>query len=243
MAEVCAAVTVLSVDLACKDYRSIGVVLLYRQDERIGIEFPALGLLGTPEPEALAARLAQIATEQRVCCMLLDGPQAWKDEDNGLRYARLCEQVLNTPAKTGLPGEVKPRNYRPFVAFSITVFDILEGLGWPRLENPRAPEQRSIESFPTAAWRALGMRALPAKAKTQPAELRQALLDLDRRFPLQLSREPNHDELQAIVAGLGGLALEARDGEGFRAEGVAPFPKAGAVREGFIVVPRRRQSL
>ncbi|WP_291512169.1 DUF429 domain-containing protein [Acidithiobacillus sp.] len=235
--------TVLSVDLAYRRYRDCGTVLLRRQAGAIAVDFPSLELSGTPAPEPLAARLAHIAAEAQVHCILLDGPQAWKDEDNGLVHARRCERALNTPAKTGPPGQVKPANYGPFVEFSIAVFDALERLGWPRLEDPLRPRRRSVESFPTAAWRGLGLLSLPAKSRTHPADLQEALRRLCAVFHLELAREPNHDELQAIVAGLGGLALEAQNGGGFRAEGVPPFRKAGSPREGFILLPQSRFGL
>nr|WP_226856507.1 DUF429 domain-containing protein [Acidithiobacillus caldus] len=233
-----APVTVLSVDLAYKRYRDCGIALLRRGDGEIRVEFPNLGLSGSPRPDALAQRLAEIAAELGASCMLLDGPQAWKDGDNGCAHSRCSERALNTPAKTGTPGQVKPANYGPFVAFSIAVFDTLAQLGWPRLEDPHQSQGRAVESFPTAAWRGLGLRTLPAKAKTHPIDLDAAFSSLCARFPLQVARKPNHDELQALVAGLAGLALEVQEEAGYWAAGVAPFWKAGMVREGFIVVPR-----
>ena len=53
--------------------------------------------------------------------MLLDGLQGWKNPANGLKHSRLCERILNTPAKTGILGRVKPVNYTKFVEFSIAV--------------------------------------------------------------------------------------------------------------------------
>src|SRR5207244_3718820 len=52
-----------------------------------------------------------------------------------------------------------------------------------------------------------------------------------------------HDELQALVAGLAGVALEGGDELGIRVAGVSPIEIDGAWREGFIVNPTRQSSL
>ena len=57
--------------------------------------------------------------------MMLDGPQAWKSKTNGFVHARVSERELNTAAKTGLPGMVKPATYRLFAEFCLDVYDAL----------------------------------------------------------------------------------------------------------------------
>jgi hypothetical protein len=52
-----------------------------------------------------------------------------------------------------------------------------------------------------------------------------------------VNHPPNHDQLQAIVGGLPGLALEARNYEGARIVGTPPRREDGQWREGFIVLP------
>jgi hypothetical protein len=60
---------------------------------------------------------------------------------------------------------------------------------------------------------------------------------LTRAFGLRWPRRPNHDELQAVVAGLGGMLL-LRDGlRACDVHGRAPFVEDGAWREGFILGP------
>jgi hypothetical protein len=148
---------------------------------------------------------------------------------------------LNTPAKTGMPGNVKPKNYRPFVEFSIEVYDALDARGWPRLKDVGIPKQRCIvESFPLSAWRSLGISALPAKAKSKPEDLHNRYSILQHRFSIRTNSHPNHDELQAIVSGLAGLALEANRMSGIYISGVAPFEFEGKYREGYIVNPNQR---
>jgi len=122
---------------------------------------------------AVAEYCIELCEKHSANLLLLDGPQAWKHPDNGLEHSRVYERLLNTPAKTGVPGHVKPRNYAPFVAFSITVFDELEQRGWPRLDSQaRAPggSAAAIESFPLGAWRALGIPMLPAKRRGPAAQ-------------------------------------------------------------------------
>jgi hypothetical protein len=81
--------------------------------------------------------------------MAIDGPQSWKAEENGLVHSRICDRLLNAPAKVGLPGQGKPRTYVPFIAFSIAVFGALVELGWQRLlEVQSDPSLRVVaESF------------------------------------------------------------------------------------------------
>lgn len=91
----------------------------------------------------------------------------------------------------------------------------------------------AIEVFPTAAWRALGLRPLPAKPATSAADVQQWLGHLQQRFPLSLESIPSHDELQALMAGLIGLAVV--DKQDYRSFGHAPLLLDGAWREGYIV--------
>ena len=164
-------VTVISIDLAYKRYSDIGVVALTQVDEGITVEvirLANLGLSGQPAAPDLARCLATLAQDRGAQMMLIDGPQAWKSPSNGLEHSRRCERELNTPGKTGLPGNTKPANYCGFIAFSIELFDELARHGWPRLTaiNPPGPACRiTIESFPTSAWRKLGSLRCPEKQR------------------------------------------------------------------------------
>lgn len=156
---------------------------------------------------------------------------------------------MNTPAKTGLPGFVKPANYREFVSFSIEVFDALCNVGWVRLSCVGAALHSNsrvvIESFPLSAWRSLGIAPLPSKPKTKSTELETRLLALGGILPLHLSGTPTHDQLQAVVAGLAGLAVERNAWKACAAAGLPPFAYDGCWREGFILNATRgiRQGL
>jgi hypothetical protein len=231
--------TVISVDLAYKKYRDIGIAELTADADGIVCEFIQPALHGEPEPKALAEYLSDLCTERQSKLLLLDGPQGWKDPGNELTHSRVCERLLNTPAKTGLPGVVKPANYTAFVKFSIDLYDCLTDLGWSRLPGKDVDLSSSlrllVESFPLSAWRALGLPSLPAKAKARAADLTDRLEALIALLPLRLSRSPNHDELQALVAGIAGLAVERGDWANCQIVGEPPFRLEDCWREGLIV--------
>ena len=171
----------------------------------------------------------------------LDGPQAWKSSHSDLKHARMSERQLNTPAKTGLPGMVKPGTYRPFAEFCLDVYDALCRRGWRRLETseqPSATQSRVlVESYPHAAWKALGIKPLPSKRRARVSDLAEAFAALRALMPIVVNRPPNHDQMQAIVGGLPGLALEERNSAGARIVGTPPRREEGHWREGFIVLP------
>jgi hypothetical protein len=172
--------------------------------------------------------------------MLLDGPQGWKDPLNGEMHSRICERELNTPAKTGLPGEVKPKPYTGFVSFSVAVFDELDALGWPRLASsaPSLESPVAVESFPMAAWRCLQLAGLPAKARATRSNIEDGLRRLQEKRDIRLAgTQLSHDQMQALVAGVGGTALVSGDVERYRLVGRAPFRFEGTWREGFILTP------
>src|SRR6266567_4993210 len=113
---------VLSVDLACKSVWDIGVAIL--EPRRAGtstefVEFGEPGQTGPPSPSEVAERCLHLCAQYGASILLLDGPQGWKDPDNGCEHSRVCERLLNAPAKTGLPGYVKPKGYTAFVEFSV----------------------------------------------------------------------------------------------------------------------------
>jgi hypothetical protein len=172
---------------------------------------------------------------------MLDGPQAWKSSSNGLEHSRVSERQLNTAAKTGLPGMVKPLSYRPFAEFCLDMYDALCRRGWRRLETRDQPglhaERVLVESYPYAAWRSLGLKPLPSKRRARISDLAEAFGALRALIPFTVDRPPNHDQLQAIVGGLPGLALEERNTAGVRIVGNPPRREEGHWREGFIVLP------
>jgi hypothetical protein len=260
---------ILSVDLAYRRWSDLGVVVLDRtgaarqpvsfrllpaaqdgSDRKQGSVACEILPFSAPEPGAddapidanvLAGRLNHLCGVRGIRMILLDGPQAWKSGNNGLAHARVSEQQLNTAAKTGLPGMVKPLTYRPFAEFCLDVYDGLCRRGWRRLETREQPgggnDRVLVESYPHAAWKSLGLKPLPAKRRAQVSDLAEAYAALNALLPFTTNRPPNHDQLQAIVGGLAGLALEERNAAGARIVGNPPRREEGHWREGFIVLP------
>ena len=249
---------ILSVDLACRRWTDLGIVILDRAPAQMVMHPRALplpqvidcrviassadGLADGPvDPEILAGRLNHLCAVNNIRVLMLDGPQAWKSEENGLSCARLSERALNTVSKTGLPGMVKPSTYRTFSEFCIDVYDALARRGWRRLETRTQtiePGQRIlVESYPHAAWKSLGIVPLPSKRRSHVSDLARAYAELQRIVPFTTNRPPNHDQLQAIVGGLPGLALEERNNAALRIVGAPPRREQGHWREGFIVLP------
>ena len=243
---------ILSVDLAYRSWRDVGIVVLSRggapavlvECEIVPFGPPGLDAetdRGPVDAENLAGRLNHLCAVRDIRILMLDGPQAWKSRTNGLEHARVSERQLNTAAKIGLPGMVKPVTYRLFAEFCLDVYDALCRRGWRRLETreqPGSPQERVlVESSPHAAWRSLGLKPLPAKRRARISDLAEAYGALRALIPFTINRPPNHDQLQAVVGGLPGLALEAQDTAGARIVGSAPRREEGHWREGFIVLP------
>ena len=232
---------VLSVDLANTSYANLGIVVLEENQNAFSARALAardLDLTGLPSPQHLAAKLADTYRRLSARVLLLDGPQGWKHPDNGLQHSRVCERVLNTPGKTGLPGQAKPGNYLPFIAFSIAVFQALITHGFELWSN-RAGPFLAIESFPLSAWRQLGLAPLPAKSRVRAAQLQQATSDLRSLFSVDVPDGLSHDELQALVAAFAGVALARGCRAGYAAAGIAPSLLENTWREGFIINPTR----
>lgn len=248
---------VLSVDLAFRRWSDLGLVVLdrARPAARPSIFDPPQSTIaceiipsaaggqqaGPIDPNVLAGRLNHLCAVRGIRVIMLDGPQAWKSPSNGLAHARVSERQLNTAAKTGLPGIVKPVTWRPFAEFCLDVYDALCRRGWRRLdtsERSTAPRDRVlVESYPFAAWKSLGLAPLSSKRRARVSDLAAAYSALRALIPFTTNRPPNHDQLQAIVAGLPGLALDERNTAAVRIVGSPPRREEGHWREGFIVLP------
>jgi hypothetical protein len=250
-------VAVLSVDLAYRRWSDLGIVVLNRAGPTPGsldhrevahpiacqiIPSTAAGQEAGPvDANILAGRLNHLCAVRGIRVMMLDGPQAWKSPTNGFEHARVSERQLNTAAKTGLPGMVKPITYRPFAEFCLDVYDALCRRGWRRMDtSDRSAEPQDrvlVESYPHAAWKSLGLVPLPSKRRAAVSDLAAAFAALRSVIPFTTDRPPNHDQLQAIVGGLPGLALDERNAATVRIVGNPPRREEGHWREGFIVLP------
>jgi len=260
--------SVLSVDLAFRRWSDLGVVILNQErhaqsSSRAGMKRPPIACEIVPfaatgpdgeiganradtvrvDAEILAGRLNHLCAVRGIRVMMLDGPQAWKSRGNGLEHARVSERELNTAAKTGLPGVVMPRTYRTFAEFCIDVYDALCRRGWKRLSSRGSgalPQERVlVESYPYAAWKSLGLKPLGSKRRARVSDLAECYGALNTLIPFTTNRPPNHDQLQAIVGGLAGLALEGGEMRKVQIVGNPPRREDGHWREGFIVLPAR----
>jgi len=232
--------TIVSVDLAYTSYDNVGVVVI-TSSNAVTVEPFKIPLSGIPDASKLAHWLADLCVQRSARLMFLDGPQGWRDPGAGGTHSRACESKLNAPAKTGLPGAVKPANYGPFVTFSIAVFDALEALGWRRMTAIDdvfvGNENIAVESFPLSAWRSLKIPQLPSKAKSKDHDMARCVAALRAIVPLSIAASLDHDELQALVGGIAGLAGLPGIGIDAHMVGLPPRVVDGTWREGFIVNP------
>jgi hypothetical protein len=177
---------------------------------------------------------------------MLDGPQGWKDPNNGLPHQRICEKYWNTQAKTGTRGNVKPAPFTSFVLFSTEVFQLLEQSGFTSLVTKPivdVPFRRIllVETYPYSAWKSLKIEPLPGKRnpKCNSARIASISKTLERSLHLPDVGKPSHDELSALVAGLAGVAIVTKNEAGYIASGTTPkWASEGYLLEGYIVNPR-----
>ncbi|UCF61363.1 MAG: DUF429 domain-containing protein [Anaerolineaceae bacterium] len=235
---------VLSVDIAHRRYADNGIALLGQGSDVVQfIKADDLAVSDPPTSEGFATALTAFCDREGVSVLLLDGPQGWREPKSQIEHMRLCERVLNTPGKTGVIGSVKPKTYLPYIQFSIELFHQLRVMhDWELLAsnwNERPWKRWVVESFPTAAWRTLGLKRLPAKSKCTSDNLatwRDVLSDVTG---LKLPAVLTHDELQAAVVLPVGRAIVKGKEDGVILAGVDPYlSKEGVILEGLIANPR-----
>lgn len=246
---------VLSIDLACNRSKDFGVCLIEEKQGRPGkVLFIdpdlELGLPKSPklEPARSAEAIWSYCEKRSVIVLVLDGPQGWKDPSSKLPYSRQCEKLLATQGKTGICGSAKQGNFLTFARFSIDLYARLTERGAQLVLGSCVDVSKGkilvIESFPTSAWRELRIVPLPAKRrKTGDEERRIRLQILERIFGFRAPCLPNHDELQALVAGLAGIAVLAGDPSGYLALGEPAGRVDNVTVEGFIINPRCKVSV
>lgn len=234
---------ILSVDLASRRYRDFGFAFLRHGSQ--GPQFPTaadLDLLDPPDAASFAAALEVFCQTNEAGVLLLDGPQAWRHPDSPIDHMRLCERVLNTPGKTGTPGQVKPAPLLNYVRFSIQVFRHLhDDHGWSLLTHDWStrPRQRwVVEVFPSSAWGMMGWQRLPSRPRTA-AKIEPWRRMLAQSLGWELPNRLTHDELQAAVVLPLGQAIAQMDTEHVVVAGVDPIWEDGEVFEGLIANPSR----
>ena len=234
---------VLSVDLAAKKYEDNGFAFVSYRGRKISFPSPTdLKLEGKPLAWEFAQALDQFCNKKNVTVLMIDGPQGWKSPKTKIEHMRLCERVLNTPGKTGIIGSVKPSTFLRYITFSINLFHILRvDFDWSLLSEDwfNRPKRRWIvESFPSSAWRTLGLEKLPGKSKTSPKQLKTWMNDLRMMTNYGFPEKLTHDQVQATVVLPAGQALVQRKPERIVLIGMDPIVKrSGDVLEGWIVNP------
>lgn len=231
---------VLSIDLALTSYADIGVACL-SSTEGGGLEARILRapMTGRPDVEVLAAWIQQTAEQHDVGCVAIDGPLGWRGPDTDSVHARLSERAVHAPGKTGLPPDgVKPRTYLAFSRLSIALFERLTTTGWRLPVDASIPGQHMVtETFPTAAWRALGLAPLPGKSRSTAADVEEGQRRLAQGCSIRLSGVETHDDLQAVVGGIAPAWWMAGRLDRVAFAGAPPFRLDGSWREGFIILP------
>jgi hypothetical protein len=234
---------VLSVDLAAKKYEDNGLAFISYRGRKPKFPTPSdLQLEGKPTTWDFAEALDSFCRSQNVRVLMIDGPQGWKSPKTKVAHMRICERVLNTPAKTGLIGSVKPANYLRYITFSINLFHILRvDYGWSLLSEDWLdhPKKRWIvEAFPSSSWRTLGLGKLPGKSNIKPKQLKIWRDDLTMMTGYLLPEKLTHDQLQAAVVLPAGQALVQKKPNRIILSGLDPIVKrSGDVLEGWIVNP------
>ena len=232
---------ILSVDLAYKRHADIGVALLEAIDTRVEVTLCEPLLPDPPHPHVFADWLHALANQHGVAGIAIDGPLGWKAPGTDAEHCRVSEKVVRAPGKTGLPPDgVKPRNYLAFTEFSIALFErltMVHGYGLPGYTAALGTARFVTETFPTAAWRALGLTALPGKGRTTPRDLEDAVARFTAHTGVRLSATVSHDQLQAVVGGLAPLAWATGAHNRVNLAGLPPHRLDGSWREGYIMIP------
>lgn len=232
---------VLSIDLALTSYADIGVAFLTSTargalDARI-LRVP---MTGRPDVDALASWIQRTAEPLGVGCVAIDGPLGWRGPDTDSVHSRLSERAVRAPGKTGLPPDgVKPRTYLAFSRLSIALFERLTTAGW-RLPTDRkagAGPRMVTETFPTAAWRALGLVPLPGKSRSQVQDVHEGLQRLAGGCDIRCTGVETHDDLQAVIGGIAPAWWMAGLLDRVAFAGAPPFRLDESWREGFIILP------
>lgn len=227
---------ILSLDLAYKNFKDNGIVIFDLSSSRISAKNIRWDNELIKSASQLVDRLGPILKTESIDYLGIDGPQAWKDENNGFQHARVCEVQAHTPSKTGTFATGKPKNYLPFISFSIEVFNYLEELGYTRFSGTLKPKN-VMEVFPYRSWRNCLYKPLSAKSKCSKSEIEEKFEEFKKREHIEFSFQPNHDELQATIAGSGLIRLAKGDMDKVEIAGIPPFRKDGIWLEGFIVLP------
>jgi hypothetical protein len=204
----------LGIDLASRRWADVGsAVVVLQPDGRLTSNTPAIAWpSGNLEAKELACQIDTYCRDQGIRAVGLDGPHAWKNPLSIRPGAgRWSEYLVRAQGKTCQPGHALPRTQLRWTIFCIEVFDALLAKPDVCLAQPEGmPTGCSyavMETYPTAIWKALGLRSLPGKASASSAQVACWSQELSGRLGLQMADGIGHDDLQAVVAALPALAL------------------------------------
>ncbi len=232
---------VLSIDLALTSYADIGVaVLSSASNGAVEARIVRVPMTGRPDVDALVSWIQHTSEQLDVGCVAIDGPLGWRGPDTDSVHSRLSERAVRAPGKTGLPPDgVKPRTYLDFSRLSIALFERLTTAEWRLPVDPDVrPGPRMVtETFPTAAWRALGLVPLLGKSRSQAQDVRDGLHRLIGGCDVRCTGVETHDDLQAVVGGIAPAWWMAGRLDHVAFAGAPPFRLDGSWREGFIILP------
>jgi hypothetical protein len=256
-------VAILSVDLAYRRWADLGIVVLERipgfadepgpsgnapiSCEMISSTGGAVdsGLDdGRVAGDILTGRLNHLCGIRKISVMVVDGPQAWKSHENGFQHSRVSERQLNTAGRPGFQAWSSPSRSGHSLSSALT-FTTASAVGTGRAESTSSTrsakrhdqQPHCCRELSVCCMEALGLKPLPSKRRATVSDLAEAYGALCSGIPIITNRPPNHDQLQAIVGGLPGLAIEERNSGAMRIVGNPPHREDGYWREGFIVLP------
>ncbi len=229
-------------DLACADYRDIGVALVTYTEECLTARAFDVPLQGRPAVQPLTDWLQEQAIEHGATCLCIDGPLGWKAPDTESLHCRLSERAVRAPGKTGLPPDgVKPRSYLAFTTFSIAVFEALRASGaWALPGEPHAAAGAGTMTDAPADDKPVDIAPLMAKGRASDRDVQDGAQRLTTHAGLRLQGLEGvrtHDQLQAVVGGIAGAWWAAGEKSRVHLAGAAPFLLDGSWREGYIMIP------
>lgn len=206
----------LGIDVASKDWRSIGSAVVTCDDSSWSSVVPGvLAGSGVLTPSTLADQIDVVARKHGVAIVSLDGPQGWREPNPPPRHGvgRHAEYEARTQGKTGAFGHSYPQTQLGWIKFSIALFEQLLSkpdvsiLPEDGVHDPARPGYSIVECFPTVTWRSLGIVPLPGKATAKAADVAAWAAKLWARVGLpNTPPTQTHDDLQGVVAAIVGAS-------------------------------------
>lgn len=220
---------VLGLDLAMRRYGDIGTAMLSFEPggDAMHVETDVISWpTGKPDVKSIARIVANHVERYEIHAVAIDATLAWREPEPDIGpprpgVGRWAERRLNTQSKTGPYGITYPRTQQRWTRMGIDLGQLWLQSGVAEIVNeataPRyAPLSHNrfylLESFPTATWKAAGLKPLPGKSTCSKTgkSIEDWQIKLSNAFALESSkRVSSHDDLQAVVAALPAAAMLA----------------------------------